>query len=73
MKKAQEESGEIKQKIFEEMKLKEQELKLKEMQKASSAPKPVDVKIEAKATDGSVWNPNNYFWEEKNYEKWGTE
>ena len=43
------------------------------MQKASSAPKPVDVKIEAKATDGSVWNPNNYFWEEKNYEKWGTE
>jgi|JI10StandDraft_1071094.scaffolds.fasta_scaffold569023_2 hypothetical protein len=41
--------------------------------KASSAPKPVDVKVEAKAGDGSVWNPNNYFWEEKNYEKWGTE
>jgi len=63
----------MKQKIFEEMKQKEEELKVKEMMKASSAPKPVDVKLEAKATDGSVWNPNNYFWEEKNYEKWGTE
>ena len=46
---------------------------MKESMKVSSAPKPVDVKAEAKATDGSVWNPNNYFWEEKNYEKWGTE
>jgi len=55
------------------MKLKEAEMKLKEQMKTSSAPKPVDVKVEAKATDGSVWNQNNYFWEEKNYEKWGTE
>ena len=29
------------------------------------------MKEDAKATDGSVWNPNNYFWEEKNYSKWG--
>ena len=63
----------MKQKIFDEMKWKEEELKMKESMKVSSAPKQVDVKAEAKATDGSVWNPNNYFWEEKNYEKWGTE
>ena len=55
------------------MKVKEAEMKVKEMMKASSAPKPVDVKVLAKETDGSVWNANNYFWEEKNYEKWGTE
>jgi hypothetical protein len=63
----------MKAKIFEEMKRKEEEMKMQEQLKASSAPKPVDAKAEAKATDGSVWNQNNYFWEEKNYSKWGDE
>lgn len=41
--------------------------------KAASAPKPIDPKVEAKEGEGSVWNQNNYFWEEKNYSKWGDE
>lgn len=48
-------------------------MKLQEQLKASSQPKPVDIKQIAKEGEGSVWNPNNYFWEEKNYSKWGDE
>ena len=73
MKVAEAKSGEVKKQIFEEQKAKEAERQAIEKQKASSAPQPVEVKQAAKESDGSVWNPNNYFWEEKNYQKWGDE
>lgn len=38
--------------------------------KVSSTPQPVN-KVEQQEGQGSVWNTNNYFWEEKDYNKWG--
>ena len=73
MKAAQAKSGDVKEQIFEEQKAKEAERRAIEKQKAASAPQPVEVKQAAKATDGSVWNAGNYFWEEKNYQKFGDE
>lgn len=69
MKKAEQEKGHVKQAIFEEAKKKEIEMKERE-----SAMKAAAVEIDAsnKGT-GSVWNPNSYFWEEKNWNKWSKE
>lgn len=68
MKKAVETKGDEKQKIFEEAKRKEQEMKANE-----AAIKAANEISEKDKGTGSVWNANSYFWEEKNFNKWSND
>lgn len=66
MKKAELTKGEEKIKIFEQAKLKESEMK----QKEEAIKQITGVTDDKNKGTGSVWNPNSYFWEEKNLNKW---
>lgn len=68
-KKAEQAKGSEKQAIFEEARKKEAEMKAKQAEMKAAAQK---IEEENKGK-GSVWNPNSYFWEEKNYDKWSQE
>ena len=65
VKQAVEAKGTEKQAIFEEARKKEQEMKQKE-----EAMKQEAKVIQEDKGQGSIWNANSYFWEEKNYNKW---
>jgi activator of HSP90 ATPase len=69
MKKAVEDKGDEKAKIFDEIKQKESELRA---QKEAVKQATNQVDDAAKGT-GSVWNPNSYFWETKNLDKFSHE
>lgn len=69
MKKAEETKGQEKQAIFEEARKREQEMKERE----AAAKQILKEQDEKNKGTGSVWNPNSYFWEEKNYNKWSHE
>ena len=44
------------------------------MKQKELASKQIDLEAQAKTKGtGSVWNPNSYFWEEKNWNKWSKE
>mmetsp|Transcript_4843 Transcript_4843/g.3320 ORF Transcript_4843/g.3320 Transcript_4843/m.3320 type:complete len:175 (+) Transcript_4843:615-1139(+) len=45
-------------------------MKLIEAQKAQSQPQAIQPKKIQQEGQGSVWNTNNYFWEEKSVAKW---
>ena len=68
MKKAELDKGIEKQAIFEAAKKKDEEMKQKE-----HASKQIPIETQANKGTGSVWNPNSYFWEEKNWSKWSKE
>lgn len=71
MKKAEQSKGAEKQAIFEEARRKEQEMKEREAAMKQAA-KEITTDQKTAGT-GSVWNPNSYFWEEKNFNKWSQE
>lgn len=68
-KEAQQQTGELKNALFEEQKKKELEMKKAEALKVAQQPQPIKVK-EVVAGTGSVWNTGSYHWEEKAIGKW---
>ena len=78
MRTAEECKGKEKQEIFVEEKKREEELKVKELAKAPqvkqipniAATKVGGVLADQVKGEGSVWNPNSYFWEEKPMTEW---
>ena len=69
MKKAEQDKGDEKAKIFDSIKQQEAELR---QQKEAIKAATLQTEDTNKGT-GSVWNPNSYFWEEKNLNKWSQE
>lgn len=69
MKKAEQDKGDEKAKIFDSIKQQEAELR---QQKEALKAATLQTEDTNKGT-GSVWNPNSYFWEEKNLNKWSQE
>ena len=64
----------MKDKISEEAKVKEQEMKKLEEAKALLAKVPIkqiqNPNVKKVEGTGSVWNSNSYHWEEKSVAKW---
>lgn len=69
---AKEKTGDEKQKIFDDAKIKEAEMKKAEAEKAklNQVPMKPVTKQNVAAGTGSVWNNNSYHWEQKSVDKW---
>lgn len=67
---AKKNAGEMKQQIFEDQKKKEAVMKEQAQKLLAEQQNQQPQKVEKVQGQGSVWNTNSYFWEEKSVGKW---
>lgn len=67
---AKTQTGDEKQRIFDEAKKKEAEMKTTEAAKAEANQIPVKAVANKVEGSGSVWNDGSYHWEQKSVDKW---